>query len=183
MPEERLGRGAVPEMSLAENGLLSGSRLDGVLRHGLISFDRTHQFASRIIDHFQVVARNSHARAKSLSGGNLQKFIIGREILQQPQLLVAAHPTWGVDAGASAAIRQALIDMARDGAAVLVVSHDLDELFEISDRLAVLSGGRLSEPRPAREITVEQAGLLMGGAEAAQAAPAARAESERSHAD
>ena len=179
VPEERLGRGAVPEMSLAENGLLSGSRMDGLVRHGLISFARAHQYASRIIDRFQVVARDSEAQAKSLSGGNLQKFIIGREILQQPRLLVAAHPTWGVDAGAAAAIRQALIDLARDGAAVLVVSHDLDELFEISHRLAVLSGGHLSAARPIREMTVEQAGLLMGGAGVDHAA---RAPSEDSHA-
>ena len=155
-------------MSLAENSLLSGYRLDGLLRRGLMSLAAMHAFARRIVARFQVIARDSHAQAKSLSGGNLQKFIIGRELLQQPRQLVAAHPTWGVDAGAAQAIRQALVDLARGGAAVLIVSHDLDELFEISDRLAVISAGRLSAARTARDMTVEQAGLLMGGAGATE---------------
>ena len=163
VPEERLGRGAVPEMTLAENGLLSGHTRMGLLRRGLIRVARTVVYASSIIADFNVVARGPRAEARSLSGGNLQKFIIGREILQDPSLLIAAHPTWGVDAGAAAAIHQGLIDLARAGAAVLVVSQDLDELFAISDRLAVICNGRMSPTRLTRETTVEQAGLLMGG--------------------
>ena len=165
VPEERLERGAVPEMSLAENSFLSAyaHSAAGLLARGLIRVGRTHSLAGRIIDEFNVVAGGSRAEAKSLSGGNLQKFIIGREILQNPKLLVAAHPTWGVDAGAAAAIHRALIELAKTGSAVLVVSQDLDELFEISDRLAVIYDGRLSGSRPTRELTVEQAGLLMGG--------------------
>ena len=88
--------------------------------------------------------------ARSLSGGNLQKFVIGREILQAPEVLVVNQPTWGVDAAAAAAIRQALLDLAAEGAAVIVVSQDLDELMEVSDRFAALNGGRLSPPLPAR---------------------------------
>ncbi len=165
VPEERHGRGAVSEMTLAENSFLSGyaRAAAGLLVNGLIRVKRTHELAERIIGDFAVVASGSRAEAKSLSGGNLQKFIIGREILQEPELLIAAHPTWGVDAGAAAAIHQALIDLARAGSAVLVVSQDLDELFAISDRLAVICGGRLSGARPTSEMTIEQAGLLMGG--------------------
>ncbi len=165
VPEERHGRGAVTEMTLAENSFLSGyaRTAAGLLVRGLIRIKRTHELAERIIDEFSVVAGGSRAEAKSLSGGNLQKFIIGREILQEPELLVAAHPTWGVDAGAAAAIHQALMDLAKAGSAVLVVSQDLDELFAISDRLAVICGGRLSGARPISEMTIEQAGLLMGG--------------------
>ncbi len=165
VPEERHGRGAVSEMTLAENSFLSGyaRAAAGLLVRGLIHVGRTHALAERIIDDFAVVAGGSRAEARSLSGGNLQKFIIGREILQEPALLIAAHPTWGVDAGAASAIHQALIDLAREGAAVLIVSQDLDELFAISHRLAVICGGRLSGSRPTSEMTHEQAGLLMGG--------------------
>jgi ABC-type uncharacterized transport system ATPase subunit len=101
--------------------------------------------------------------ARALSGGNLQKFVMGRELLREPGVLVVAQPTWGVDAGAAQLIRQALADRARAGAAVLVISQDLDELFEISDHMAVMFHGRMSAPRPAGSLTREAVGLLMGG--------------------
>ena len=102
--------------------------------------------------------------ARSLSGGNLQKFVIGREIMQAPDVLVVNQPTWGVDALAAASIRQALLDLAAGGAAVIVISQDLDELMEISDRFCALNGGRLSAPRPTLGLTVEDIGLMLGGA-------------------
>ena len=102
--------------------------------------------------------------ARSLSGGNLQKFVIGREVLQRPDVLVVNQPTWGVDAAAAAVIRQALLDLAEGGTAVIVISQDLDELMEVSDRFAALNEGRLSEVVPAQGLTVEQIGLMMGGA-------------------
>ena len=98
-----------------------------------------------------------------VSGGNLQKFIVGREILRNPAVLVVSQPTWGVDAGAAAVIRQALIDLAAAGAAVLVTSQDLDELAEIADRIAVMFHGRLSAALPRAEASRERLGLLMGG--------------------
>ena len=103
--------------------------------------------------------------AAALSGGNLQKFIVGRELDRQPTVMVVNQPTWGVDAGAAAHIRQALIELARGGSAVLVISQDLDELFEISDQIAVMHNGQLSKPLPRAEATLERIGLLMGGAE------------------
>ncbi|HVI50396.1 MAG TPA: ABC transporter ATP-binding protein [Candidatus Sulfotelmatobacter sp.] len=163
VPEERLGRGAVPDMTLADNALLSGYGSGGLVRRGLVRFGRTKRHADRIIERFGVAARGHGSQARSLSGGNLQKFIIGREIMQKPRLLIVAQPTWGVDAGAAAAIHQALIDMARNGAAVLVISQDLDELFALSDRIAVIHGGRLSEAVPAADSSIERIGLLMGG--------------------
>ncbi|WP_207479238.1 ABC transporter ATP-binding protein [Arenibaculum pallidiluteum] len=163
VPEERLGRGAVPEMTLAENAILGGAASRGLVRSGVIDGQGARAFADRIIDLFKVATRGHGAEARSLSGGNLQKFIIGREILNKPRLLVAAAPTWGVDAGAAAAIHQALIDLAADGAAVLVVSQDLDELFALCDRIAVMFHGRLSHPQPVGQTSVEQIGLLMGG--------------------
>jgi len=163
VPEERLGHGAVPQMSLWENAFLSGATRMKLLRNGFMRIKDTETFASKIVAAFRVKTPGITAAAASLSGGNLQKFIIGREILQRAGIIIALQPTWGVDAGSAAAIRQALIDLATDGAAVLVISQDLEELFEIADRLAVISGGRLSPARRADEMSVEEVGLLMGG--------------------
>jgi simple sugar transport system ATP-binding protein len=106
--------------------------------------------------------------ARSLSGGNLQKFVVGRELDRKPGLLVVNQPTWGVDAGASATIRQAIVDLARQGSAVLVISQDLDEIFEIAGRIAVISRGELSEAYAAGDLTAEKIGLLMAGAHEAK---------------
>ncbi len=163
VPEERLGRGAVAEMSLAENALLTTWPAAAFARHGLTRPRRAAELARAIIAKFRVAAAGIMARAASLSGGNMQKFIIGREMAQQPRVLVAAHPTWGVDIGATLAIHQALIDLAEAGAGVLVVSEDLAELFEVCDRIAVLHSGRLSEALPLAGTSVEAVGLLMGG--------------------
>jgi simple sugar transport system ATP-binding protein len=113
---------------------------------------------------FDVRKSGRNPEAASLSGGNLQKFVVGREILAEPGVLVVNQPTWGVDVGAAVLIRQALVDLAAQGAAVLVISQDLDEILEIADRIAVISHGRLSEAHPARSLSLERIGLLMGGA-------------------
>jgi simple sugar transport system ATP-binding protein len=102
-------------------------------------------------------------QARKLSGGNLQKFVIGREIIRRPKLLVVDQPTWGVDAGAARLIRQAIVDLARSGSAVVVISQDLDELFEVADRLTVIHDGRVSPTRPTAEWTREAIGLEMLG--------------------
>jgi simple sugar transport system ATP-binding protein len=165
VPEERLGRGTVPEMTLADNALLSGYMVGefAMLSSGMVRSDRAQDYAAKVIKTFNVAARGHHSLARSLSGGNLQKFIIGREMMFKPRLLVVAQPTWGVDAGAAASIHQAIIDMARAGTAVLVVSQDLDELFELCDRMAVIYHGRLSDTQEAKGTSVEAIGLLMGG--------------------
>jgi simple sugar transport system ATP-binding protein len=160
VPEERLGRGAVPEMSLADNSLLTAHR-EGMVGHGFIRMDAMREYAVGTIDAFGVKAGGADTAAQSLSGGNLQKFIVGREIRQRPRVLIASQPTWGVDVGAAAQIRQALLDMRDAGAAVLVVSEELDELFEICDGLAVISQGRLSAVKPLRETSIEEIGALM----------------------
>lgn len=162
VPEERLGRGAVPGMSLRENSLLTGF-LQGLVRNGLVHTDKTEAFAQQIIERFKVKAAGTHSQAKSLSGGNLQKFIIGREILQNPKLLIAAHPTWGVDIGAAVAIHEALIKLRDQGAAILVVSEDIDELFQISDRICAICHGELSPLKPTAQTTIEQVGRWMAG--------------------
>jgi simple sugar transport system ATP-binding protein len=160
VPEERLGRGAVPEMSLADNGLLTAHR-QGLVRHGFVRADASRAFAVDTIGEYSVRAGGPDAAARSLSGGNLQKFIVGREIRQGPKVMIAAQPTWGVDVGAAAQIRQALLDLRDAGVAILVVSEELDELFEVCDRIAVIAQGRLSEAKPLRETNAEEIGVLM----------------------
>jgi simple sugar transport system ATP-binding protein len=162
VPEERLGRGAVPEMTLADNALLT-TRGRALVSRGLIRARRVRAFAARTIAAYGVKARGPDAIARSLSGGNLQKFIVGREISQRPKVLIAAQPTWGVDVGAAGQIRQALIDLRDSGVAGLVVSEELDELMEICDRLAVIAQGRLSPSKPVRDTTAEEIGVLMSG--------------------
>lgn len=162
VPEERLGRGAVPDMSLKDNALLTGF-LTGLVKGGMIDHQGTDNFAKRIIQQFRVKTPDSATHAKSLSGGNLQKFIIGREIMQKPQLLIAAHPTWGVDIGAATAIHQALIELRDQGAAILVVSEDIDELFLISDRMCAICDGELSPIKPTPQTTLEEVGRWMAG--------------------
>jgi ABC-type uncharacterized transport system ATPase subunit len=120
--------------------------------------------AERIIKAFDVRKGKPDPEARALSGGNLQKYVVGRELELKPKLLVINQPTWGVDAGAAASIRQALIDLAQAGSAVLVISQDLDEIFEVADRIAVISRGHLSEARPAQDVSREEIGLLMAGA-------------------
>ena len=130
---------------------------------GMVQSGAVRDFALDIIKNYNVVCAGIDAEARSLSGGNMQKFIIGREILQQPRVLIAAHPTWGVDVGAALTIHEALIRLRDAGTAVLVVSEDLDELFEICDRIAVMSKGRISEPKRVGETDIDAIGLLMGG--------------------
>ncbi len=163
VPEERLGRGAVPEMSLAENALLTAHR-EGMVTRGFVRAAEVRAWAAETIRAYAVKAGGPQAPARSLSGGNLQKYIVGREIRQRPKVMIAAQPTWGVDVGAAAQIRQALLDLRDDGVAILVVSEELDELFEICDRLAVIARGRLSEAKPVGETDAEEIGLLMSGA-------------------
>jgi simple sugar transport system ATP-binding protein len=163
-PEERLGHAAAPDMSLTENALLTGAAREGLTRRGFVDWKKSRDFALRIVARFDVRTPGPGNAARALSGGNLQKFVIGREVLQKPSALIVNQPTWGVDAAAAAAIRQALLDLASGGAALVVISQDLDELLEISDRFAVLNEGRLSAPRDTGGLGLDEIGLMMGGA-------------------
>ncbi|MEL6573039.1 MAG: ABC transporter ATP-binding protein [Pseudomonadota bacterium] len=165
-PEERNGHAAASEMSLTENAVLTSRVTQGLSYKGFLNWSKATTFAEAVIATFDVRTPGAGNTAGSLSGGNLQKFVIGREILQEPRLLVVNQPTWGVDAAAAAAIRQALLDLAAKGSAVVVISQDLDELMEISDQFCALNAGGLSEPREAAGLTVDEIGLMLGGAQA-----------------
>ncbi len=163
VPEERNGHAAVPEFSLADNTILTARDRLGMVSAGLIKAGAARTYAGEVITAFAVKALGPGAMAGSLSGGNLQKYIMGREILQKPAVLVVSQPTWGVDAGAAAAIHQAIVDLAVAGSAVVVISQDLDELLSLCDTLAVINEGRLSPPMQVAGADIEEIGLLMGG--------------------
>ncbi|MCF3643301.1 ABC transporter ATP-binding protein [Rhizobium sp. TRM95111] len=168
VPEERHGHAAVTALSLSDNLVLAryhsdrrafvGGGMLGIIRHTAVK-----AAAKRISAAMDVRKSGEDPPAGSLSGGNLQKFIVGRELDRQPSVLIVNQPTWGVDAGAASRIRQALVDLARAGSAVLVISQDLDEIFEVATEIAVISEGRLSDAYPARDLSREKIGLLMGG--------------------
>jgi simple sugar transport system ATP-binding protein len=162
VPEERLGRGAVPGMSLSNNAILTAHR-HGMVDKGLLKFDKAADFAKKCISDFAVKCGSKDDPVTSLSGGNIQKFITGREIQQSPQLLVVSQPTWGVDVGAANIIRQAMIDLRNNGSAILVVSEELDELFEICDRLIVIAEGYVSPSVNIDETSKEDIGIWMSG--------------------
>jgi len=162
VPEERVGQAAVSDLSLVQNSFLTSAFRMGFVSYGFINWPGVGRYTKEILDEFDVKATGTDALASSLSGGNLQKFIVGREILQSPQLLIVSQPTWGVDAGAAAAIHEQIQRLISAGAGALVISQDLDEIFALSNRVAVISQGALSPPRPTGEVTPEQIGLLMG---------------------
>ena len=163
VPEDRLGRGAVPDMSLADNALLT-AHSRGLVQNGFINRKLERAFTAECIARFDVRTSGPQAEAGSLSGGNLQKFIMGREMMLDPMVLLVAQPTWGVDIGAAADIRQRLVAMRNAGAAIVVISEEIDELFEICDRLQVLHKGRLSPSVEVAATSVAKIGTYMIGA-------------------
>jgi simple sugar transport system ATP-binding protein len=163
VPEERNGHAAAPEFLLSENAILSGHADGGLTRWMLLDFAGARRLARKVMARFDVRSAAKDPLAGSLSGGNLQKFVLGREILRKPNLLIIMQPTWGVDAAASMEIRKALLDLARDGASLVLISQDLDELFDLADRIAVLHAGHLSAAYQRSELSRDDVGLLMVG--------------------
>lgn len=172
VPEERNGHAAVPDFSLSDNSVLTGRDRLKMIFSGFIKPGIAKAYTGQVIENFAVKAQGAEALAESLSGGNLQKFIMGREIMQKPTVLVVSQPTWGVDAGAAGAIHQALVDLAAQGSALVVISQDLDELLTLCDTLAVINEGKLSRELKVGEASIEEIGLLMGGVHGDPNAPA-----------
>lgn len=164
VPERRLGHGAVPSMNLFENTFLTANTREKMSNNGVINHHKTRHFGQQVLDEYDVRTPSIKSTAGSLSGGNLQKFIVGRELKQSPSVVVVSQPTWGVDAGAAQRIRAALRKLSNEGAAVLVISQDLDELLEISDRIGAICAGRVSELFPVSNVNEQKMGLLMAGA-------------------
>jgi len=165
IPEERLGHGAVPDMSLDENMLLSRPDSSGMTSSGVIDWSSVASFSEKVIEDFNVQTPSSKMLAKSLSGGNLQKFMVGRELIRNPELLVVSQPTWGVDAGSANNIHQSLISLADNGSAILIISQDLDEILSLCEQIHVLSEGKLSEAVDMKNDGLEKISKLMVGSE------------------
>jgi len=183
IPEDRQGVGAIGELTIWENALLERYASRRFARWGVVRRERAHEYAQRIIEHFDVRGGGSagpEARAATLSGGNLQKLILGRALTSThyrdavPTLIVAHQPTWGLDVGAVADVHRRLLEACHAGAALLLISEDLDEILSLADRVAVMTRGRLTEARPRDSWTLASLGLAMGGAGPHVAAPHAR---------
>ena len=165
IPEERLGHGAVPDMTLDENMLLSRPDSSGMTKSEVIDWSSVASFSKKVIDDFNVQTPSSKMLAKSLSGGNLQKFMVGRELIRNPELLIVSQPTWGVDAGSANNIHQSLISLADNGSAILIISQDLDEILSLCEQIHVLSEGKLSEAVDMKNNGLEKISQLMVGGE------------------
>jgi simple sugar transport system ATP-binding protein len=165
VPEDRLGAGLLGALPLADSmilprvGQMPFSRL-GILNHGA-----ARRFVAAQIEKFGIRAPGPEARTGTLSGGNLQKALLARELAFEPLVLVAAQPTRGLDVAAKEFVQRQLLELRTRGRAVIVISEDLEELFEIADKIAVIYEGRILEIVPVAEAEVSRIGLLMAGAE------------------
>ena len=167
VPEDRQERGLVMEFDLTENGVLGSQHDAPFSRNGRLDWDRADEHARDVIEEYDVRPADAGAEARSLSGGNQQKFIVGREFARDPVCMVASHPTRGVDIGSTEFIHDRLVDLRDEGRAVLLVSSKLDEVRSLSDRLAVMYRGRVVDVVNPDDVTEEQLGLLMAGEEPA----------------
>jgi simple sugar transport system ATP-binding protein len=150
-------------MTLDENMLLSRPESEGMTSNGVIDWKTVTSFSEQVISDFDVQTPSSRMLAKSLSGGNLQKFMVGRELIRKPKLIIVAQPTWGVDAGSANNIHQSLISLADQGSAVLIISQDLDEILSLCEQIHVLSEGRLSDAVDMKKDGLEKISQLMVG--------------------
>jgi simple sugar transport system ATP-binding protein len=164
VPEERLGHGAVPNMGLDENMLLSRPSSSRMTRNHIIDWNQVRRLAKDVIETFNVLTPSVSAEAQSLSGGNLQKFMVGRELIQSPELLIIAQPTWGVDPGSANKIHQALTDLADQGSSILIISQDLDEILSLCEQVHVINNGKLSPSVDMESNGLETISQLMLGA-------------------
>ena len=165
IPEERIGHATISSFKLSDNFYLTDYINKHSSRFGIVNnqFNKTN--AENIVKNYDVRIPYENPTASSLSGGNLQKFIVGREISRAPKLLIASQPTWGVDIGAALEIRKQIINIAENGALVILISQDIDEIFMLSDVISVIYDGKLSKQFNKNKISIEQVGLLMGGSQ------------------
>ncbi|PSP55173.1 heme ABC transporter ATP-binding protein [Halobacteriales archaeon QS_1_67_19] len=163
VPEDRQKRGLVMEFDLVENGLLGSQHTRPFANSGRIDWETTRDHAEQIIEEYDVRPPNADAEAVSLSGGNQQKFVVGREFARDPDVVVASHPTRGVDVGSIEFIHDRLLDLRQEGKPILLVSSKLDEVQQLSDRLAVMYEGEIMDIVDPDRVTEEELGLLMAG--------------------
>ena len=163
IPEERMRDGMIKEFTVAENMILREHHKPPYSRSGFLNFSAISRHSDKLIDDFQVKTPSRETRAKSLSGGNIQKVILARELSRHPRVIVAAQPTRGLDIGATEYVRGQLLAQRKDGTAVLLISEDLDEIMALADRIAVIYEGQIMDIVPNGEAAPERLGLLMAG--------------------
>ena len=164
-PEDRLEQAAVPQMKIFENVALNNFKSSNFFKNGLINENKIKQHAKKIISDFNVNTDNIELKSQFLSGGNLQKLIIGRELITSPDLLICFNPTWGLDVGAINYIHETLIKINDQNKSIILISTDTDELLKLSDKISVIHKGKLSKIMNSDEVTSEKLGILMGGGE------------------
>ena len=162
-PEDRLEQAAIPQMKIFENVALNNFKSSNFFNNGLINENRIKEHAKKIISDFNVNTDNIELKSQFLSGGNLQKLIIGRELITSPDLLICFNPTWGLDVGAINYIHETLIKINEQNKSIILISTDTDELLKLSDKISVIHKGKLSKIVNADEVTSEKLGILMGG--------------------
>jgi simple sugar transport system ATP-binding protein len=165
IPEERMKDGMIQEFSVAENIVLRDHHKPPFSSRGFLSLRAIADYATDLIAKFQVKTPSRDTPAKSLSGGNIQKVVLSRELSREPRVLVAAQPTRGLDIGATEYVHARLLEQRQKGTAILLISEDLDEILGLSDRIAVIYEGQIMGVVDGEEATPEQLGLLMAGVE------------------
>jgi len=163
IPEERMRDGMIKDFTVAENMILREHHKQPYSHSGFLNLGEIARHSEKLINQFQVKTPSLETPAKSLSGGNIQKVVIARELSRQPRAIVAAQPTRGLDIGATEYVRQQLIEQRKEGTAILLISEDLDEILALSDRIAVIYEGQIMDIIPREEATPEKLGLLMAG--------------------
>jgi simple sugar transport system ATP-binding protein len=163
VPEERIKFGIAPGLCLYDNAILKQHHKRKYSSKFFLAYSKIKQHTRQLLSEFKVLAPSINVQAKNLSGGNIQKLILGREISEEPSLLVASHPTYGLDVGATEYLRNQLLKRRREGGAVLLVSEDLDEIFELCDRIAVMFRGEFMGVLEADDQRLKDIGMMMAG--------------------
>ena len=163
IPEERMKDGMIKDFTIAENMVLREHQKRPYSRYGFLNLREISKHSEKLISKFQVKTPSQETLAKNLSGGNIQKVVIARELSRNPRVIIAAQPTRGLDIGATEYVRQVLSEQRKTGAAILLISEDLDEILTLSDRIAVIYEGQIMNIVPRDEATPEKLGLLMAG--------------------
>jgi simple sugar transport system ATP-binding protein len=163
VPDDRTGIGLIDEMTVMENMASEHYKAAPFSRNGLLNFRAMAEKTKALVAEFDVRCPDIHTTVRNLSGGNMQKLILARELSGNPSIILANQPSWGLDVGATAYVHDRLMEAAGKGAGIIVISEDLDELFLVADQIQVISQGRLSLPMAVDEVDREALGLIMAG--------------------
>jgi len=163
IPTERIRMGIVPSMTVRENLILKSYRSSAFCKWSILNEKAAYENACKAMKEYNISAPHDGTAAKNLSGGNIQRLVLARELCGSPRFVVAAHPTYGLDVGATEQVRQVLLDQRDDGAAILLISEDLDEIMQLADRILVIYEGQIMGILPAEDAKLEEVGLMMAG--------------------